>query len=145
MVTAQAWCEILVIGCKRGCCAAQGVPSFCNVLLLYKAAELHAVLRWRCRPEQHGEGTQATEGCAVLRRTFQRVWRLGIPVVVRGVRRGFDWAPHTMMRATTERGNKARGTEKDTTLEVGISPNSLSFFLQLGVVHGCGAGAAYCA
>lgn len=64
----------------------------------------------------------------MLRRTFQRVWRLGIPVVVRGVRRGFDWAPQTMLRATRETGNKSRGTERDTTLEVGLSPSSSSRF-----------------
>ena len=33
------------------------------------------------------------------RRIFQEVWQFGVPVVVRGVEKGFDWSPATLLRA----------------------------------------------
>ncbi|CAL8468356.1 g7896 [Coccomyxa elongata] len=39
-------------------------------------------------------------------RLFQEVWREGVPVVVRGVRKGYPWDPATMGRATTEKNSR---------------------------------------
>lgn len=47
-------------------------------------------------------------------RLFQEVWREGVPVVVRGVRKGYQWDPTTMGRATAE--NNAR-FGKDNKIE----------------------------
>lgn len=50
----------------------------------------------------------------VWRRLFQEVWRDGVPVVVRCVRKGYQWDPATMGRATTEK-NARYG--KDSEIE----------------------------
>ena len=42
----------------------------------------------------------------LLCRLFQEVWREGVPVVVRGVRKGYPWDPATMGRATTEKNSR---------------------------------------
>ncbi|BDA43691.1 probable lysine-specific demethylase 3B at C-terminar half [Coccomyxa sp. Obi] len=39
-------------------------------------------------------------------RLFQEVWREGVPVVVRCVRKGYPWDPATMGRATTEKNSR---------------------------------------
>ncbi len=48
-------------------------------------------------------------------RVFQEVWREGVPVVVRRCRKGYQWDPATMGRATTEK-NARFG--KDSEIEV---------------------------
>ncbi|BDA51374.1 probable lysine-specific demethylase 3A at C-terminar half [Coccomyxa sp. Obi] len=45
-------------------------------------------------------------------RLFQEVWREGVPVVVRGVRKGYQWNPITMCRATTENNSRFDGEQK---------------------------------
>ena len=45
-------------------------------------------------------------------RLFQEVWREGVPVVVRGVRKGYQWNPITMCRATTENNSRFDGEQE---------------------------------
>ncbi|CAL8466277.1 g5813 [Coccomyxa elongata] len=45
-------------------------------------------------------------------RLFQEVWREGVPVVVRGVRKGYQWNPVTMCRATTENNSRFDGEQE---------------------------------
>ena len=53
------------------------------------------------------------------RRVFGRAWAVGVPVVVRAVRRGYDWRPDTMARAIREK-NPITGAT-DTTIDVRAS------------------------
>lgn len=63
-----------------------------------------------------------------LRSIFQRVWRAGMPVVVRAIRKGFDWEPGTMGRATREK-NSSKAHEGQLDNEIDVRPSVFSLQL----------------